>query len=167
MSSLYELKNEYLALKEMMEDESIDETIINDTMEGIEYELEVKADNYIKVIKDFEGQIGAIENELIRLKDKRQHLIDNIEKLKTNLKEAMVETGKTKINTDLFAISVQKNGGLTPIVMDKDIDDIPEKYIKKVELRHCDKEAIREDLEKGIDLDFAHLGEKGNWLRIR
>ena len=111
MSSLYELKNEYLALKEMMEDESIDETIINDTMEGIEYELEVKADNYIKVIKDFEGQIGAIENELVRLKDKRQHLIDNIEKLKNNLKEAMVETGKTKINTDLFAISVQKNGG--------------------------------------------------------
>ena len=56
MSSLYELKSEYLQLKEMLEDDSIDEQVILDTMEGIDYEIEIKADNYAKIIKELEGE---------------------------------------------------------------------------------------------------------------
>lgn len=167
MSSLYELKNEYLQLKEMLEDDSIDEQVILDTMEGIDYEIEIKADNYARIIQELKGQIGMIESEIIRLKDKRNKLIDNIEKLEDNLQKAMVETGKTKFKTDLFSFSIQKHGGFIPVVLDKDIDNIPKKYIKTKELRTINKDAIREDLEKGITFDFAHLGERGESLRIK
>ena len=46
MSTLYELTTQLQALLEMAEDPEIDAQVIADTMEGIEGELEVKADGY-------------------------------------------------------------------------------------------------------------------------
>ena len=166
MSSLYELKNEYIALKEMMEDDSIDIDIINDTMEGIEYELEIKADNYAKIMRELEGEAETIRKEIARLDDKYSRIKDNVKRLKDNLQQAMVETGKTKIKTDLFTISVQKNGGKAPLIIE-DGKIIPAEYIEKHEIEVLKRDAIREDLEKGIDLGFAHLGERGESLRIK
>lgn len=168
MSSLYELKNEFLALKEMLEDETIDDEIVNNTIEGIEYEIEIKAENYAKIIKELEGQADAIRKEIMRLDEKHNKISNNIDKLKNNLKLAMIETGKTKIKTDLFSFNVCKNGGKIPIIInDVEPDEIPEKYIEKVEIVKMNRDAIREDLEKGINLEFARFGERGESLRIK
>ena len=42
---LYEIANDYLALVQAVEDEEIPEEAISDTLEAIEGEIEVKADN--------------------------------------------------------------------------------------------------------------------------
>jgi predicted nuclease with TOPRIM domain len=163
MSSLYELKNEYKILKEMMEDESIDDQIIKDTMEGVEYEIEIKAENYAKIIRELEGDMSVIKNEIDRLKSKKERIEKNIEKLKENLKEAMLETGKTKIKTDLFSIGIQKNGGKAPMIIDEDM--VPNDYL--LYTPSINKDLIRQQLEKGEKLDFAHLEERGESLRIK
>jgi predicted nuclease with TOPRIM domain len=163
MSSLYELKNEYKILKEMMEDESIDDQIIKDTMEGVEYEIEIKAENYAKIIRELEGDMSVIKNEIDRLKSKKERIEKNIEKLKENLKEAMLETGKTKIKTDLFSIGIQKNGGKAPMIIDEDM--VPNDYL--LYTPSINKDLIRQQLEKGEELDFAHLEERGESLRIK
>jgi hypothetical protein len=50
--------------------------------------------------------------------------------------------------------------------MDKDIDDIPERYIKYLD-PEIDKAKIKEDIQKGIDVEgIAHL-EQTESLRIR
>ena len=165
MSSLYELKNEYKILKEMMEDDSIDDDIISNTMEGIEYELEIKADNYAKIMKELEGQANMIADEIRRLRDKQERIFGNINRLKNNLQDAMVETGKTKIKTDLFTISVQKNGGVLPLILEKDVLEIPDEYTTK--LTRIDSDKVRKALENGEKLDFAHFGERGESLRIK
>ena len=165
MSSLYELKNEYKILKEMMEDDSIDDDIISNTMEGIEYELEIKADNYAKIMKELEGEAETIKKEIARLDDKYSRIKDNVKRLKDNLQQAMVETGKTKIKTDLFTISVQKNGGVLPLVLEKDVLEIPDEYTTK--LTRIDSDKVRKALENGEKLDFAHFGERGESLRIK
>ena len=110
-----------------MEDESIDDQIIKDTMEGVEYEIEIKAENYAKIIRELEGDMSVIKNEIDRLKSKKERIEKNIEKLKENLKEAMLETGKTKIKTDLFSIGIQKNGGKAPMIIDEDM--VPNDYL--------------------------------------
>ena len=47
MSTLYEITGDYLCLLEMLEDEgNLDPQAFADTLDGIEGEFEIKADNY-------------------------------------------------------------------------------------------------------------------------
>lgn len=45
MATLYELTEEYRQLLEMMEDDSVDPEVLQDTLEGVDGEIEAKADN--------------------------------------------------------------------------------------------------------------------------
>ena len=168
MSTLYELKEEFKMLLDMMEDDSIDEEMIQNSLEGIECEIEIKAEGYAKILKELEGQAEAVRKEISRLDDKYGKIVANMDRLKTNLKIAMNETGKKKIQTDLFTISVCKNGGKTPLIIDGvDINEVPEKYKEMQKIEKLNTDAIREDLEKGIDVGFARFGERRESLRIK
>lgn len=168
MSTLYELKEEFKMLLDMMEDDSIDEEMIQNSLEGIECEIEIKAEGYAKILKELEGQAEAVRKEISRLDDKYGKIVANMDRLKTNLKIAMNETGKKKIQTDLFTISVCKNGGKTPLIIDGvDINEVPEKYKEMQKIERLNTDAIREDLEKGIDVGFARFGERRESLRIK
>ena len=74
---------------------------------------------------------------------------------------------RAEIKTDLHKFKIQKNGGKVPVIYDLDEfhpELYPEKYQKtKVVL---DKDKIRADLESGIELACAHLGERGEHLRV-
>lgn len=53
MSALYEITGDYLRLLEMLEEEeSLDQQVFKDTLEGIEGEFEIKADGYARVLKE-------------------------------------------------------------------------------------------------------------------
>ena len=51
MSKLYELKENWKQVQEMLYEEEIDEQCILDTLESIEGEIEDKADSYAMIIK--------------------------------------------------------------------------------------------------------------------
>ena len=51
MANIYELTGQFLQLLDMLEDEEVDEQVIMDTLESVEYEIEDKADGYAKIIK--------------------------------------------------------------------------------------------------------------------
>ena len=65
MASLYQLTGDYLELLNMLEDEEIDEQVILDTLEGLDGEIEIKADNYAKLIRHIESNNDAINKEKI------------------------------------------------------------------------------------------------------
>ena len=124
MASLYELTNEFLQLQQMLEDPEIDPQILEDTMEAVEGELEFKADGYARIIRNMEGTITAIKAEQERLSGKKSVLEASIKRLKENLQNSMIATGKLKFKTDLFSFTIQKNGGKAPVIMDvKDTSD--------------------------------------------
>lgn len=57
MSTLYEIAGDYLRLLEMLEEEeSIDPQAFANTLEGIEGEFEIKADNYARIIKELRAE---------------------------------------------------------------------------------------------------------------
>ena len=62
MANIYDLTEEFLKLLDMLEDEEVDEQTILDTLEGVEYEIEVKADGYAKIIKSLEADIEGIHS---------------------------------------------------------------------------------------------------------
>ena len=75
MANIYEIVSDYLKIMQMMEDPELDPQTLADTMEGIEGELEIKAENYAKVMKNLEGDINSIKAEIERLKSKNNCFI--------------------------------------------------------------------------------------------
>ena len=73
MSSLYDLTEQFQELLSMALDPDVDEQALADTMEGIECEIEEKADGYAKVIKSMEADIPAIDAEIARLTARKNH----------------------------------------------------------------------------------------------
>lgn len=174
MSKLYELTGEFLELMNMLEDEECDEQIIMDTLEGIDYEIEMKADGYAKIIKSIESYIDGLEKETNRLSSRKKTFENRIKWLKQNLEMCMRVTGKKKFTTDLFSFNIQKNGGKRKLVIDVDVEKVPKEY--RIEQPDAiDGDSIREYLKENglegqdgsLNCDFAHLDPQGESLRIR
>ena len=156
MSTLYEIVNDYLTIQHMMEDPDLDPQALADTMEGIEGELEVKADGYAKVIRNMEADIEAIKSEVNRLTDRRKTIEKNIQTLKLALQKSMEITGKTKFKTELFSFGIRNNA--PSVIMDEsDIRKIPSEYLR-IRDPEVDKSKLKDALKNGVDLSgVAHL----------
>lgn len=162
MSNLYELTNNYETLLNMLYDEDADEEMILDTLESIEGEIEDKADGYAKIIRELEAMRDAKKEEMYRQQDGARLLDNRINFLKQNLFNTMKQTGKTKFATNLFSFNIVKNGGKQSLTID---GEVPEEYTKtKIE---NDTDKIRQALENGENLPFAHLEPRSESLRIR
>lgn len=163
MSTLYEITGDYLRLLELLEDgEEICDQAFADTLEAINGDFEVKADNYAKIIKELDAQEEKFKAEIKRMTAKMNVFSNNRERLKQRLYESMKATNKLKFNTDLFSFGIQKNGGLQQMEIVPDME-IPDEYCKK----EPDNTKIREALKNGAELPFAVLKERGEHLVIR
>lgn len=162
MSSLYELKGDYEKLANMLYDDDADLQCILDTLESIEGEIEDKADNYAKIIKELEAKQNARKEEAKRLTESAKVFENKVKGLKSNLFNVMKDTGKTKFATDLFSFNIVKNGGKQSLTID---GEVPEEYTKTIVENDTDK--IRQALENGEILPFAHLEPRGESLRIK
>lgn len=165
MSTLYELTDEYLRF---LDEVDADDEAFIDTLESIEGEIEDKADNYAKLIKEFEAEAEKFDKESKRLADKRDAIKNKVSRMKRSLEQAMIVTGKTKFKTELFSFGIQKN---TPSVVlsfdDKDaaeIDKLPDRFVKVT--KTVNKTAIKDAINAGEDIGFAHL-EQSESIRIR
>lgn len=162
MSTLYELKENWRKVSNMLYEEEFDEKCILDTLESIEGEIEDKADNYAIIIKELLSDAEVCKQEKLRLEARQKSFENRARLLKNKLEEIMRETGKIKFKTSKFNYSIQANGGLQPIWIDEDYSNIPQKYLKV----EPDNTKIRQALEK-TELPFAHLEPRGESLRIR
>ena len=163
--TLYQLTEDFKALLVLAEDPDVDPEVFQDTLDGIEGEIEVKAEGYAMVMRELEASELAIKSEVDRLNARRLSISNHIRHMKLALQAAMQATGKTKFKTDLFSFGIQK----TPpaVVMDEQyLENIPQKYLVQQD-PVIDKKKIKEDLKAGVDLDgIAHL-EQTESLRIR
>lgn len=174
MAALYELTGAFLELMNMLEDEESDEQTVLDTLEGIDFEIEQKADGYAKIIKSLEHKIQGMIKEIDRLSFRKKVFENNVKRLKTNLEMCMKLTGKRKFTTDLFSFNIQKNGGKRKLIIDVDVDNVPKKYrVKQPDA--IDGDSIREYLKENglegkdgsLNCEFAHLEPLGESLRIK
>ena len=166
--TLYEITGELLELQNMIE-EGADPDIVNDTIESVEFDLEQKAEGYVMVIRNLEAQAKAIKEEEKRLREKRLSAENGIERLKKRLYDSMNATGKKKLNAGVFTLSVQKNGGSLPVIIDEDIKNMPEELLK-IEVKPDTKkiaELLQDEEKAQLYSKFAHFGERGESLRIR
>lgn len=162
-TTLFDLTGDWLRLYDMADDPDTDPQAFFDTMEGIEGEIEDKADGYACVIAKLNGEAKAIKEQEERLSKRRKAIEGNIKHMKDVLQDAMEETGKTKFKTTLWSFGIQNNPASVVIDTD-DMDAVPSIYVKTV--REFDKSAIKDAIKNGEVIDFAHL-EQTRGLRIR
>lgn len=165
IATLYELQQDYLTLLDMMDDENIDPQAITDTMEAVEGDLEMKAENYAKIMKNISGDIEKLKAEEKRIANRRKSLENNVDVMKQKLFETMKTTGKEKFKTPLFSFSIAKNGGKLPVIIDVDFSSLPDDLV--VVDRKPNLDLIRSMLETEGENKIAHFGERKESLRIR
>lgn len=161
MSTLYELTGEYLEVLDMMEDDSIEEKVIKDTLDSIAGEIEDKADNIAKAIKSLKAEAEIIERESKRLTGRKKMLLNNAARLKRYLEQSMIATNKRKIKTPLFTFGIRTN---QPALVIDNESKVPKEYILEQKLKF-DNAALKEYL-KNHKVDYAHL-EASESLQIR
>ena len=161
--TLFNLTDNYKKLVDMA---SEDDPAFKDTLEAVIGEIEVKADDYAYVITAIDNQIEAAEKEEKRIEAIKDSLKNNKKQMQERLLMAMNTLGKKEISTDFHRFKVVNNGGVRPLKIDEeDLSKIPQKYKKVVE--EIDKEAIRKDLDSGIELTIAHYEERGQRVSIK
>ena len=158
--NLYELKENYLKVLELIE---AGEENLEDTLESINDTIEVKAENYAKIIRNLEGNVNMLKAEVERLNSRKKSIEGNVDRLKENLKMAMIVTGKEKIKTGLFNITVANN----PVALNVfDENKIPENFFTYETIKKMDKAAIKDLLKAGQVIEGAELTQ-GRGLRIK
>ncbi len=162
MSTLYEITGQYLELYEMLESaDEVEAKVIMDTLDGMDGELEEKADGYAKIMADLDAEALKFEKEADRLAARAGQLRNRIRMLKERLKAAMILCDRRKFKTGFYSFSICKNGGAAPMEVDETA--VPDDYMKKIP----DTSKIREALTEGKVLPFAALKERGEHLRIK
>lgn len=162
MSTLYQLTDAYQELLSMALDPDVDPEALADTMEGLEGEIEAKADGYAKVMRELRAVADARKAEAKRLTDGAKSIEANIDRMKSALEAAMRLTGKTKFKTALFSYSIQKNPPALKIDMP---DRVPAEFLIPQEPK-VDSAAIKRELKEGVVFEWCHL-EQSEGLRIR
>ncbi|MFR2776344.1 MAG: siphovirus Gp157 family protein [Anaerostipes sp.] len=153
MATLYELTEEFHDLMQMAEEQNLTQKDIEDTLEGIEYEIEEKAEACAMVIRSLEEDANGLDHEIKRLTYRKRAINNNIRSIKTNLEKTMTETGKRKFKTKLFSFRIQNNPLSTKI---EDESKIPEIYLIPQQPK-IDKKSILKDLKAGQEVEGASL----------
>ena len=162
-STIYDLTGAWLDLYDMADDPDMDADVWFDTIEGLEGEIEDKADGYARVITQLNADMAAIKTEEDRLYNRRKTIENRINNMKSRLQSMMELTGKTKFKTPLFSFGIQNNPA--SVVID-DEKMIPGDFLIP-QAPKIDKAAIKDALKAGVDMTgIAHLAQTQS-LRIR
>lgn len=148
-NALYEISEQYKALLELSDE--IPEDAFRDTLEAIEGEFDLKADNIACVIKDLEGYAQSVKDEIERLEKKRTSAFRRIENLKNYLFEQMQAVGKIKILSPRNTITIKKKP--VSVKLSPDFIEWAQSHTRDDLLRYklpeADKSAIKMALENG------------------
>lgn len=162
MSTLFELTNEFSELYTMLTDPEADLQCVNDTLEAVKGEIEIKASGYVAVLQQMEMEQQKADELAKAFKAKADIRKNSIKRLKDAMKWAMLEMKTDKIDAGDFTIKLQKNGGKQPLQI---IGEVPDNF-KRI-IYEDDTELIRKHLEDGEKLDFAYLEERGSHVVIK
>lgn len=134
-------------------------------LERLEGNLNHKVDDYAGFIRQIELYASDCKTESERLWQRCGMWERKAKYLRQRLLESLQRLGTDKIATARNTVSVCQNAK-APLTI-KDVNAVPDTFLRVKMETSPDLEAIREHLEAGNVLSFASLGPKGTHLRIK
>lgn len=165
MASIYELTESMKTIWSLMEEGTLEDSVLEEVFANTEEELSIKLEGYCKLIKNLESDIAGLKEEEKRLAAKRKTMENTIDRAKEAMQNALNVSGEKKMACGSFTVYIQRNP--EKCVIDTEIKNIPGKYLVQSEPT-VDKKLLLNDLkseEKGLD-GIAHI-EQGESLRIK
>lgn len=162
MAKLYEIVAElqdFVTQNEGLEDEQA----YQDTLEGLQGELDDKVEQWCKCMKNMEGERDAVKAEKDRLSARQKALENKMKHMEDTLLQYLKAAGVTKAGHTIGA-KIVKNGGQAPLEVLTAPEDLPREF-QKITI-DINKTAIREALENGQTVAGARLCERGEHLKI-
>lgn len=166
MSKLYELAKDYSQLVAEVEEYDLDPDTLLDTLNGSSemIAIEEKAENIVKMIKNFEADLPGIDAEIKRLTDRKKAIETRTKSVKTYLQGCMEIANIEKLNIGTFKVSLQNNPAALTI---HSTEKIPAEFMTIVPEQHIpDKSAIKKAMKDGLEIEGLELTQ-GRSLRIR
>ena len=164
MTALYVIANEYAEAARKLADLNLDEQTVQDTLESISGELEVKAQNVAYFVRNLETTAAAIKEFEDQQRNRRKAIERRADALKAYLAHCMLETGITKIDGPGVTLSFRKSSAVV-------IDEpglIPAEFMRVPEPPppEPNKVAIGEAIKAGHEVPGAHI-ESRQHLQIK
>jgi hypothetical protein len=166
--SLYAITSEMQGILDAVLDGGIDsveaQSALNEYLADLDTALESKAERYAGFITELSMRAESRSKEATRIRALAAADDALATRLKEGLKAAMQTTGKLKIDTPRFKLSVAGVGGKQSLEVD-DPSALDPIFVRIV--REPDKDAIRSALDSGIEIAGCRLLPRGTSLRIR
>lgn len=176
--SLFDLKDSYMELLEMADDEDVDAEAWYGSLESIEGEIEAKAEDYCKLITRLKAEIAAERAEqdtyaktIKAMKSHTDAKEAKMERLRTGLANVLLTIGQPKYTAGQFKLSAK----VVPQCRwlgDLRLNDIPKEYVNTEKVfslklnknneSYINKELVMEKLANGETLPFAEVVEKAS-----
>ena len=164
---LYELAAGFNAIFDLVLDDTMDLALLEEGLQSIECEVEEKCANGIALIKSLEHYAAAYKQEKQRFEKQQTVLENRIKRIKEWYRQNLDAMGKSKVPTKYGVMSVQNNGGKTPLKID-DASLIPNAYLDTIpEHKEVNNEALYKALSNGENVPGAHLEPRGRSIRIK
>jgi hypothetical protein len=154
--TLYHLSANYLQALDFLTDPEADlpAEAVKDTLEALAGELEDKAVNVAKFLRNMEAMADAIKTAEADMAKRRKALENRVQWLKDYLKGNMEHSGITKIECPYFKLSIQSNPASVNIL---DEVAIPDQFKEQVVSWKIDKTAIKKAILAGQSVAGASL----------
>lgn len=166
--NLYQITSELQAVIDGILEGGIDspeaQQALDEHLAGLDEALDQKAEDYAAVIMSLQARSDARAAEAKRIRELANADATVAQRLKERLKQAMETTGRVRIDTTRFRLTVANNGGKQPMLIE-DQSAIPTEFI--VQVPEVDKDAVRAALEAGRPVPGCTLVPRGTSLRIK
>lgn len=163
-NSWYGISNRFIELVIKNEEGELSPKEYQEKGEILAQELKNKGTSTQGYIISQEAEIKAIKEEIKRLKEYADKKEKRIERIKSNVKDALENLGIQKLETPIGTMSIAKN---PPSVEIYDESLIPKEYKKEKVVIDIDKAAIKDALKNGKNVQGAKLIEDKTRLNIR
>lgn len=149
--SLYAISEKFL---ELFNKDDLTEEEMQEQGNELAIMLQNKAENIVGYNFTLESNKTALKQEIERLTNMYNAIDKQQEKLKKYVKSTMEKLDLPEINTTIGKIKIKKNPVSVDILDENSIDD---KYYSIKTIKTISKTKIKEDLEKGINVEGARL----------
>lgn len=126
LPSLYKLADQHKRLETLGTDEELDETAlqaIHDTLEGLEGDLQTKAQSCAAVALNLEAWAKAAKDASKQLAARATRIERRADALRNYMLSALEAAGITKIDGPEFTVAIRKNPRAVQIATDADLGD--------------------------------------------
>jgi Siphovirus Gp157 len=158
--NLYQLTSQHRALESLQMEET-DEAALQamyDTLDGLEGEIQVKAQSVAAHVLNIEAMATAAMDASKRLADRAKRIQRRAEAMRQYLHDQMQVVGLTKIDSPEFTLSIRKN---PPSVQIIDDTRIPQEFWVQPPAPppSIDKRAIGAQLKNGVAVSGCELAQ--------